>query len=178
MARTPEQRGPFGRWLVRERKARGWTADEMRVRLQEARGFAMAHSTYALLESGQRQPTDEQVRHLSAFLGSEPEKAQPVTASSDIDRLVEVVRQQQASIDALRGLVETLLAEVRPKPVGGAAVRLPVPDDTFEESPLTEAGRDAAELAHGEMTGAAEAGPVAGPQLRSVPRTPSGRTRR
>jgi transcriptional regulator with XRE-family HTH domain len=68
MARTPEQRGPFGRWLVGERRARGWSADEMRARVQEARGFAMAHSTYALLESGQRQPTDEQRRHLTALL--------------------------------------------------------------------------------------------------------------
>lgn len=115
MARTPEQRGPFGRWLVAERKARGWTADEMRSRVQEARGFAMAHSTYALLESGQRQPTDEQVRHLTAFLGSAP-TTEPTKSATDIDRLVQTVAtltsaidQQRQQIAALVGLVERLL---------------------------------------------------------------------
>lgn len=73
MAVTPEQRGTFGRWLVSERKARGWKADELRDRLREARGFGLGHSTYALLESGQRKPTEEQRRHLTAFLGSEPD---------------------------------------------------------------------------------------------------------
>jgi transcriptional regulator with XRE-family HTH domain len=102
MARTPEQRGPFGRWLVTERKARGWTADDMRARLREARGFAMAHSTYALIESGQRSPTDEQRAHLTAFLGSQPAAdTQSAPPSTDLGALIDALTRQTEAVTAL-----------------------------------------------------------------------------
>lgn len=128
MAVTPEQRGPFGRWLVAERRARGWKADELRDRLRDARGFAMGHSTYALLESGLRKPTEEQRRHLTEFLGSQPEGEEPAadlivalerhTAALErqteaIGELVAVMREDRGrvSVDAVRVFLSQLRAE-------------------------------------------------------------------
>jgi len=175
--KNDDERGQVGAWARRSRMAAGLTVEQAVARLS-AEGTAADPSYVRAIESGSKRPrTDSDIvaALARAYRTTAPADAEPVTASSDIDRLVEVVRQQQASIDALRGLVETLLAEVRPKPAGGAAIRLPVPDDTFEESPLTGVGRDAAELAHDEMTGEGAPGPVAAPQLRSVPRTPPAR---
>jgi transcriptional regulator with XRE-family HTH domain len=166
MARTPEQRGPFGRWLVGERKARGWTADQMRARLQEARGFAMAHSTYALLESGQRQPTDEQARHLTAFLGSEPEPT-PAPAS-DLSALIARLDAQAATIDRLAESIK-LLADAL-----AAATGTPPGAPTGASAPAVEPLQDAesAALAVGRLESAGE--PTA--DLRVVP--PAGMQRR
>lgn len=84
------------------RKERNLTPTEVRERLREQRGYAMAHSTYAMIESGSRLPTDEQREHLVGFFGSEPEpEAQPVQADAALAAVLEAVRLQTAELHQL-----------------------------------------------------------------------------
>lgn len=115
MAIPIEHKPPFARWLVAQRKARPgsgkdgvMTTAELREAIRVSRGFGMGHSTYAQMESGAREPTEEQYRHLTGFFGSEPEPdPEPEHPASDIADLAAAVREQTA---AMRDLVDEMKA--------------------------------------------------------------------
>lgn len=105
MAKSDSERGPFGAWLVQQRKARSgsgrdgkMTAAEVRAWLIRDRGFGIGESAYAELESGTALPSAEQRRHLSALFGSIP----PATMESgDLSDLAAAIREQAQAINAL-----------------------------------------------------------------------------
>lgn len=116
--KRPSERGTFGSWLVSERKQRGLTPTEVRDRLRQQRGFAMAHSTYAMIESGSRQPTEEQRAHLVAFFGTEPPaEPQPTDANTEVLRAIadqtEWLRKQWEATTALTAGINDLVGELR-----------------------------------------------------------------
>lgn len=103
MSRVPGRDYRFADWLKEQRKARDLTPEEVRKRLQEQRQFGMGPSTYAMLESAYRQPTDEQREHLAGFFGSTPPPPlAPAEQSSDLARLAAAI---EAQTDVNRQLV-------------------------------------------------------------------------
>lgn len=103
MAKSDSQRGPFGAWLVHERKSRPgkgrdgkMTAGEVRAMLIRDRGFGIGESAYAELESGTALPSDEQRRHLEALWDSQAPAAH---GSSDVAVLVATIGRLVAALE-------------------------------------------------------------------------------
>lgn len=91
-----------------------------------------------------------------------------------VDQLEQERREWREERREWRALLDRLL------PGGGATLSVEDDegDDPFEDSPLTEAGRAAARLAHDDLTAEAAAGPVTALRPPSSPRTPAGRSSR
>lgn len=97
-----EERGPFGAWLVRQRKAkpgRGrdgkMTADEARHALQLATGYGISASVWAELEAGTRRPSGEQRQRLEDWAGERSPRG-------EVTDLAEVAAALERIADALR----------------------------------------------------------------------------
>jgi transcriptional regulator with XRE-family HTH domain len=92
---TDEQRGRYGRWLRKERLARGWSVDETRAKLARA-GYRIGESSYAEWESGRKRPSRDAIPHLVALFGSEPpEEAALAPQSTDgLAELAAAIREQ------------------------------------------------------------------------------------
>lgn len=94
MAKTDEQRGPIGAWLVSERKARGWnSAAVARAALERQRVMHVAPSVYAEWEAGTKRPNAAQMETLTRFYGTAP----VVEAMSGSD-VAAAIREQTAAI--------------------------------------------------------------------------------
>lgn len=119
MAKSDSERGPFGAWLVQQRKARPgagrdgrMTAAEVRAWLIRDRGFGIGESAYAELESGTALPSAEQRRHLAALFDSEPPGSGGVPGN---DALAAAITRQAAAIEAQaaeQAVTNRLLAEM------------------------------------------------------------------
>lgn len=144
MAKSDSERGPFGAWLVRERKARAgsgrdgkMTAAEVRAWLIRDRGFGIGESAYAELESGTALPSQEQRRHLTRLFDSEPPNGGG-SSSPDIAALIRAMDADRiargAETAALRALVTTLVGALLTRPGAGltddesAAIESGLPD--------------------------------------------------
>ena len=145
--KTPSERGPFGAWLVEQRKA--LTARRGRRILQRdvvkelaTAGYPIEESYYRALEGGSKLPGRELRQHLAAFFGSEPPDARPKT---DPTELAMAIREQTAAISELAQSVRLLLAAQ----LGG------------DDAALRE---EVARLVLGEGRGRAPDGPLPGTQ--------------
>lgn len=144
MAKTAEERGPIGAWLVSERHARGWhSAAIARAALERARVMRVAPSVYAEWEAGSKRPNAEQLEALTRFYGTEPRF--PATNDATADMLARLLDEQQMiraetkrQTDALVGLLEETMrradaAEQRANAIEAWARRVsgapPPPDD-------------------------------------------------
>lgn len=105
MAKTPEQRGPVGAWLVQERKARGWhSAAIARAGLERAGILRVAPSVYAEWEAGTKKPNADTQSALERFYGSAPK--QP---SMGGDAVADAIREQN---DWMRRYIEQTDARI------------------------------------------------------------------
>lgn len=117
--KSDAERGPFGAWLVRQRKARSgsgrdgsMTAHEVRAAVQRSAGYGISPSVYAELEAGTRHPSDDVRLTLEAWAGEESPRRR------DVD-LSEVV----AALDRLRTAIEVQTATLTQDMVPVSAVR-------------------------------------------------------
>lgn len=106
---TDEQRGRYGRWLRRERLARGWSVDETRARLARM-GYRIGESSYAEWESGRKRPSRDALPQLVTLFGSEPEPepTPPEPATSDLSALVAALTEQAEANRQLAAAVADL----------------------------------------------------------------------
>lgn len=117
MARTPAQRGTFGRWLTRVREERYERQADALEAMRRLAGLTISPSEYAQWEAGSRVPrTDNPKRErLYEFFGSRPED-EPTTAPSDdlaasIRELAGAIRDERAErLEWERGVLESLQA--------------------------------------------------------------------
>lgn len=177
MAKSDSERGPFGAWLVQERKKREgsgrdgrMTAAEVRAWLIRDRGFGIGESAYAELEAGTALPSAEQRTHLAALFDSVPPSLSASTGG-DVAQLLEVVRLQQEQVASLGRQVADLLSAVRAL----AGVR---PLSEPERDELTEAALDADTLAQHDWGQEGATDPPASPPPPSGRRGPAARTKR
>lgn len=106
MAYRKRDKPPFAAWLVHEREARGWKAEEVARRLREA-GHQAEDSTYRTWESSAgRRPAPETVVALERLFGS-PAPGADEQASGD---LVAALSAQAAAIERLVDRIDALLA--------------------------------------------------------------------
>lgn len=146
MAKSDSERGPFGTWLVKQRKARpgtgrdgSMTAAEVRAWLIRDQGFGIGESAYAELESGTALPSSEQRAHLASLFDSIPPQAHGSTDGTDIAALVARLERQAEVIDRLAAAVELLAkgqdAMLRGLLGGLAGLRQAPADDPTSPSP-------------------------------------------
>lgn len=135
--KSDAERGPFGAWLVRQRKARpgsgrdgSMTADEVRRAVQRAAGLGFSPSVYAELEAGTRWPSSDQRSALEAWAGEAAPRQTGVDSSdviAAIDRLTATVGllmevpALRAELADLRGAVVELTVEVERLKIGNRA---------------------------------------------------------
>lgn len=144
VARTPAQRGPFGRWLTRVREERYRTQADALAEYRRLAGLSIAPSEYAQWEAGSRVPNPENPKVLALydFYGSRPaeepvepeQRSDPVIAALDrqteaIVALADVLRQERHDRDLwerelLKGLHD-LLAAQKPLARSGGRARSP-----------------------------------------------------
>jgi len=98
--RTPAQRGPYGRWLVAAREARGYTTAAEARRALDAAGIRIAHSTYAEYEAGTKVPSKNHLPLLERFWGPSDAYETP-GATETPDALVAALTAQTEAIAAL-----------------------------------------------------------------------------
>lgn len=112
VARTPAQRGTFGRWLTEARTARYATQAEAIEAMRRLAGIALHASEYAQWESGSRvpRPDNPKVARLYEFFGSEPqEPLQATETPGNFAAVVEAIDRQTAAIVAAIGARDTVL---------------------------------------------------------------------
>lgn len=152
--KTPEERGPVGAWIVRERERLNLSVEEVIERLAD-QGQPVSASYMRGIEAGRR-PSSRVVHALEALFGSRvPAEKQ---AAASIDTLVAMLAAQTAAINELvvelrlgreaaggiqegsRRVAERLAID---QPLGGAPVRSrrPRPRGTRRESPVAAEGR-------------------------------------
>jgi hypothetical protein len=100
-----EQRGEFGTWLRRERKARFENVPAAVRSMQNEVGYGIAPSVWAELESGTRRPSEEQRQRLTRFFGSEPSKPD--------DDLAAAIRAQTEAMQAIAAAMTAVAEELR-----------------------------------------------------------------
>ena len=147
MAKSSEQRGTFGAWLVAQRERLGrerkvkLTAEQVRQEIADW-GYPLGDAHYRALESGAKRPGRETREALARFFGQEPPSAEP-QVGQDLGPLVLAIREQTAKMAELVGLLRTgamagvsegyarWLAEEAAREVDGApdaSPELPPPD--------------------------------------------------
>lgn len=110
MAKSAGERGPFGAWLVEQRKRlsrerkRTLTAEQVRQEIA-ATGYGIDPAHYRALEGGSKKPGRETREALALFFGTEPPNDNG-KESSGIDALVAAVRDQTNRMDRLITLLE------------------------------------------------------------------------
>jgi transcriptional regulator with XRE-family HTH domain len=153
VARTPAQRGPFGRWLKQVREDRYDTQAQAIAELRRLAGVAISPSEFAQWESGSRVPRDDnpKVARLYEFFGSRPTEALEPTQSGDqvaaalliqaaaLDRHTEAItalvsRLESLASDAIREGIADALREAG-LGQGGEALPPEQPPGPFGESP-------------------------------------------
>jgi len=118
MARTPAQRGPFGRWLKAAREERYETQAQAIAELRRLAGISISPSEFAQWESGSRVPRDDnpKVARLYEFFGSTP----ALEATETPDDLVAALRDHIAALAAQTAMMGELVRELREARQAGA----------------------------------------------------------
>ena len=158
MAKTPEQRGPIGAWLVEQRRARGWDSAALaRAGLERAGVMRVAQSVYAEWEAGTKRPNAEQMEALTRFYGSVPERrdtsgdvAAAIRAQAESnDRIAAAMERQAEAFTLLTASIDRASAGVIGRVEGfdellhGLLVALagPAPEAQGEGRPVGPRGR-------------------------------------
>lgn len=104
MARTPAQRGTFGRWLTSVREARYKTQAEALADMRRLAGLVIAPSEYAQWESGSRVPRADNPKRerLYEFFGSRPEDEPENALTGDLSELAASIRSLAQAIQEER----------------------------------------------------------------------------
>lgn len=108
--KTPGQRGPFGAWLVEQRKRLSQERGH-RVLAQHvvdeliASGYPIDAAYYRALEGGSKRPGQQTREALARYFGQEPPLT--VNGEQDVASLVAAIRDQTASMNRLVSLMET-----------------------------------------------------------------------
>lgn len=94
MARTPAQRGTFGRWLTDVRTARYERQVDALEAMKRLAGLHISQAEYSQWESGSRVPRDDnpKVARLYEFFGSRPTEA--LGAAETGDQAAAAIREQ------------------------------------------------------------------------------------
>src|SRR5512143_3271272 len=98
MARTPAQRGPFGRWLTKVRTERYERQVDALEAMRRLAGLHISQAEYSQWESGSRVPREDnpKVVRLYEFFGSRPEES-PTTGletTGSLDAVVAAIHAQ------------------------------------------------------------------------------------
>lgn len=109
--RNPD-RGRWGRFLLAQREARGWTQIEAFDQLRAGLGLGPgSRSSYVNLERGSRQPNADEQRFLARFYGAEP-LDEPEVPVDDRDALVAALARQtdamERQVEAITGLTKEI----------------------------------------------------------------------
>ena len=96
---------PVSIWLIDQRKAHGWKAEEVARRLRDA-GVAAEDGTYRVWEAG-RKPKDDAIRAMETLFGSVAPK-DPDAGSGEMAALIARLDRQAEVIDRLAAAVELL----------------------------------------------------------------------
>lgn len=109
MARTPAQRGPFGRWLTRVRSERYERQVDALEAMRKLAGLHISQAEYSQWEAGSRvpRPDNPKVARLYEFFGSQPDgEPEPADQSALIGvlaRLADAMEAQTRVLEAQKG---------------------------------------------------------------------------
>lgn len=119
MAKTPAERGEFGRWLERVRTDRYKTQRDALRAMERLAGLKISDSEFAQWESGSRKPRlgNPKVARLYEFFGSQPAKEQeeepPPTLAAALSELAAELRESRKERLALTERLAVLEPLVR-----------------------------------------------------------------
>jgi hypothetical protein len=125
VAKTAEQRGKFGAWLVEQRgrlareRNKKLTAEDVRQELA-AWGFPLGDAHYRALESGAKKPGRETREALARFFGQEPPSEGP-QVGQDVGALVAAIQIQTAAIQEQTAAMNELIALLHANAQAGVA---------------------------------------------------------
>lgn len=114
VARTPAQRGAFGRWLTRVRTERYDRQVDALDAMRRLAGLHISQAEFSQWESGSRvpRPDNPKVARLYEFFGSRPEDDQPRPGPEDGD-IAAAIRDQTAAMAAQTAAITALVGEIR-----------------------------------------------------------------
>ena len=112
MARTPAQRGTFGRWLTRVRSERYDRQVDALDAMRKLAGLHISQAEYSQWESGSRvpRPDNPKVARLYEFFGSQPEDETGPAQMDGAGQIVGAIDELRKAVEAQTRLLETAFA--------------------------------------------------------------------